>query len=142
MGAWERRERLITAGLVWAHSYDTYIVFCDASNNGDFFDDRTRYSLQLGKYEPIPLVLILSSVMLLITESLFTRGQLPIHGREVRDSLQLDKYGPIPMVPTLCSMTLLITDILATLGQLLGHGREREIHYSWVSMGPFLWFSY
>ena len=65
-----------------------------------------RYSLQLGKYVPIPMVLTLWSVMLLITESLFTRGQLPIHGREVRDSLQLDKYGPIPMVPKLCSMTL------------------------------------
>ena len=53
-----------------------------------------RGSFQLGKYEPIPMVFILSSVMLLITEILLTTGQW----REVRYSLQLGKYGPIPMV--------------------------------------------
>ena len=44
-----------------------------------------RYSLQLGKYGPIPMVLTLSSVILLIRENVSTRGQLPIHGKEVRD---------------------------------------------------------
>ena len=52
-----------------------------------------RYSLQLGKYVPIPMVLILSSVMLLITEILSTIGQLSVHGIEVRYSLQLGNWA-------------------------------------------------
>ena len=102
-----------------------------------------RGSLQLGKYVPIPMVLILSSVMLLITEILLTRGQLPIHGREARDSLQLGKYGPIPLVLMLNSVMLLITEILSTRGQLTIHGREaRDLlqlgKYGPISYGPYI----
>ena len=83
-----------------------------------------RGLLQLGKYVPFPTVLILSSVMLLITEILSTTGQLLGYGREVRGSFQLGKYGPIPMVFILSSVMLLITEILLTTGQW------RKVRYS------------
>ena len=79
-------------------------MFYDPLNNGYFGDDRTTF----GAWE------------------------------RARDSLQLGKYRPIPMVLILSSVMLLITEILSPIGQLSGHGREQEIHYSWVSMGPFL----
>ena len=93
------------------------------------------------------MVLTLSSVMLLITEILSTRGQLPIHGREVRGSLQLGKYGPIPMVLTLCSVMLLITESLFTRGQLPIHGREVRDSlqlgkYGPISYGPYIEICY
>ena len=71
----------------------------------------------LFQYGPIPLLLMLNSVMLQITEILLTRGQLLGHGREARDLFQLGKYGPIPMVLILSSVMLLITEILSTRGQ-------------------------
>ena len=80
-----------------------------------------RYSLQLGKYGPISMVLTLISVMLLITEILSTIVQLLGNGREARDSFQLCKYGPIQMVLTLSSVMLLITEILSRREQLPIH---------------------